>query len=175
MAFANYERPPFSPVGQKPPKGTARMAQQAKRDDIRKHEREVKDAITLRDGRRVCRLDPDCPHVKKGIRVEGVHLDSKGMAGDHGVRTEVPLMLRGCFIHHQGVRSLHSGDLRVKFLTDAKANGPIALERNETDIDAATGEHRKVWREFARENAIGVWMTPREFAISSKATTRESQ
>src|SRR5690606_7055690 len=94
----------------------------------------------------------------------GCHLDAKGMAGDHGVRTQVELMVRGCLQHHQGADSLHAGTRRVVYLTDAKANGPIALERNETDIDAATGEHRKVWREFAREKGVGVWMTVREFA-----------
>ena len=131
---------------------------------LRADEKAVKAEVTKRDGQKVCRLDPDCKHVKVGIRVEGVHLDSKGLGGDHGVRTQQHLMLRGCFIHHQGVRSIHSGDLRVKFLTDKCADGPIALERSEIERDTDTGEQRKVWIEFARERAIGVWMTAKERA-----------
>jgi hypothetical protein len=161
MAIGTYERPAFDPEMaqrlQKPAKGTATVARQAKRTDIKKHEREVKEAITRRDGQKVCRLDPNCQHVKKGVRVEGVHLDSKGMAGDHGVRTQSDLMLRGCFIHHQGVRSIHSGDLRVKFLTAKKADGPIALLRKEVEFIGATRRRREVWVEFAREKAINVW------------------
>lgn len=139
-------------------KGTAVLERKAHRAAIVNDEKKVKADVARRDGQKICRLDPNCEHVKVGIRVEGVHLDAKGMAGDHGVRTKRELMLRGCFIHHQGVRSIHSGHLRVRFLTTAKTDGPIALERLEVEIDAKTGTQTKAWVEFARERAINVWM-----------------
>jgi hypothetical protein len=157
MATGNYERPAFTGSFWKPAKGTATLERQEKRQDIKKHERDVKEAVTKRDGKKVCRLDPNCPYVRKGIAIEGVHLDDKGMGGDHGVRTSVELMVRGCALHHRGPDSLHQGTRRVKYLTAAKANGLIALERNETHIDRKTGTVTKIWVEFAREIAINVW------------------
>lgn len=165
----DYARPAFDPDLaerlRKPAKGSAVLARKKARADDRQHEKDVKAEITRRDGAKVCRLDPNCPHVKAGIRVEGVHLDSKGMAGDHGVRTSPELMLRGCLIHHQGVRSIHSGHLRVKFLTDKGTNGPIALLRPEVEIQKGSRIQKTVWVEFAREAAVGVWETKRESSV----------
>jgi hypothetical protein len=164
MALPNYERPIIDAETrarlQKPAKGTAIIERRQKRAQTVADEKAVKAAVTARDGVRVCRLDPACEFVRKNIRIEGVHLDSKGMAGDHGERTRVELMLRGCHIHHQGARSIHSGDLRVKYLTPAKANAPIALERKVIEF---TRNHKRIerWEEFAREAAIGIWETKR--------------
>lgn len=146
----------------KAPKGSAVLERKASRAQVKKDELGVKAEVTRRDGQKVCRLDPNCPHIKVGIRAEGVHLDDKGMGGDHGVRTTRDRMLRGCFIHHQGAKSIHSGHIRVKYLTDKGTDGPIALERSEDEIDAKTRITRKVWTEFARERAVGVWMTAKE-------------
>lgn len=146
----------------KPVKGAMVLARKQKQREIKQSEKDVKAEVTRRDGQKVCRLNPDCPHVKVGVRVEGVHLDSKGLAGDHGVRTKTELMVRGCFICHQGVRSIHSGHLRVKFLTNKKANGPIALMRPESERQVGRTRDTTKWVEFARERAVGVWMTAKE-------------
>jgi hypothetical protein len=159
MPLPNYSRPAFNPQP-KPVKGEAVLKRKAAAATLRSDEKAVKAEVTKRDGQKVCRLDPDCPHVKVGIRVEGVHLDDKGMGGDHGVRTTRDRMLRGCFIHHQGAKSLHSGDLRVKYLTDKGTDGPIALEHKE--VWFVNDERRDVWVEHARERAVGVWMTAKE-------------
>ena len=145
----------------KPVKGAAVLKRKQTQRDIRQAEKDVKAEVTRRDGQKVCRLDPNCLHVKVGIGVEGVHLDDKGMGGDHGVRTQRHLMIRGCAIHHRGAKSLHSGDLKVRYLTDKGTDGPIALERKVIEFDR---DHKRIerWEEFARERAIGVWMTAKE-------------
>lgn len=160
MAVPNYERPAFAGSFWKPAKGEYTLKQKSDRKAIVQSEKDVKAEVARRDGQKVCRLDPNCPHVKAGVRVEGVHLDSKGMGGDKGVRTTPELMLRGCYIHHQGAKSIHSGHLRVQFLTDKKANGPIALLRPEVEMQAKGRRLKKtVWVEFARELSINVWET----------------
>lgn len=148
----------------KKPKGSATMERRAKRASIVQNEKSVKAEVTARDGAKACRLDPACPYIRTGWSAEGVHLDDKGFGGDHGVRTTRDLMLRGCKPHHQGPRSLHSGHLRVKYLTAKKADGPIALMRPDVEIENRSRIAKTVWVEFAREKAVGVWMTPREFA-----------
>ena len=57
--------------------------------------------------------------------IETAHIDDKGMGGDHGERSHRSNMLRLCFDHHQGRRSLHSKDLRIEKLTEAGAEGPL--------------------------------------------------
>jgi hypothetical protein len=164
MALPNYERPAFAGSNWKPVKGEAVLKRKASAAKVRSDEKAVKAEVTKRDGQKVCRLDPDCKHVKVGIRTEVAHLDDKCMGGDHGLRTTRQSMLRACFIHHQGVTSLHSGDLRVAYLTDKGTDGPIALERKEIERDTDTGQQRTVWIEFARERAVGVWMTQKELS-----------
>lgn len=157
MPAPNYERPEFMGSLWKPAKGESVLKRKAERKKLVAEEKDVKAEVARRDGQKTCRLDPDCPHVKVGIRVEGVHLDDKGMGGDHGVRTVRNRMLRGCFIHHQGAKSLHSGHLRVKFLTDKGTDGPIALLRPKVEITLNSRIKKTVWVEFARETAIGIW------------------
>jgi L-ascorbate metabolism protein UlaG (beta-lactamase superfamily) len=164
MSLPNYERPAFAGSNWKPVKGEAALKRKASAAKVRSDEKAVKAEVTKRDGQKVCRLDPDCKHVRVGITVEGVHLDDKGMGGDHGVRTTRDRMLRGCAIHHRGAKSLHSGDLKVHYLTDKGTDGPIALMRPNVSIELNDRLKKTEWVEFARERAIGVWMTAKEMA-----------
>ncbi len=108
----------------KPAKGSALLAKRQKRAEVLSHEKAEKAAVVARDGAKFCRLVPGCREREK---FETAHLDDKGMGGDHGHRTTADTMVRACFWHHQGRWSLHSGDLRVVYLTDAKADGPIQV------------------------------------------------
>lgn len=169
--IANYSRPAFAPQP-KPAKGAAVLKRKETAASLRSDEKAVKAEVTKRDGQKVCRLDPDCKHVKVGIGVEGVHLDDKGMGGDHGVRTTRDRMLRGCLIHHQGAKSLHSGDLRVQYLTDKGTDGPIALLRPSLTVTLNSRLKKTEWEEFARERAIGVWMTAKEMKANRAGTVK---
>lgn len=120
-----------------------------KRDDakakIRAYESEQKTLARKRDGAHYCRLVPNCDQSPV---FETAHLDDKGMGGDHGRRSSAELLIRACFAHHRGNWSLHSRDLRVEFLTDDKANGPIQV----------WGRDRLGhWFLVGRESAVGVW------------------
>lgn len=90
-------------------------------------EMSVKKAIRVRDGIG-CRW-PGCEFWTQGYRVEGAHLDAKGLGGDPTLaRTTSANLIRLCIRHHQGPYSLHSGDLRVVVLTTDGANGPCEFQ-----------------------------------------------
>lgn len=78
----------------------------------------------------------------EGQPLEVAHLSHKGIGGDATTARSIPaLMILVSRDVHQGPRSLHSGHLRVVFLTEEKANGPVAfLEKRGTQ-----------WAEVARE------------------------
>lgn len=97
-----------------------------RRDARRSGEQSVKTTLRVRDGIG-CRW-PDCQFWRQGYRVEGAHIDAKGMGGDKRLlRTTLDQMMRLCIRHHQGPRSLHSGDLRIVYLTERRTNGPCAF------------------------------------------------
>lgn len=123
--------------------GVLRRRQQ--RAELEAHEKKEKAKVVKRDGSHVCRLVPGCQEREKH---ETAHLDDKGMGGDHGLRTLAELMVRSCFFHHQGKWSLHSGDLRVVYLTELKANGPI---------EAWGKDQNGQWFMLGRETAVGQW------------------
>lgn len=106
----------------KPAKGSALLERRAARAAIVAHEKAEKAKVVTRDGAHTCRLVPHCAEREKH---ETAHIEDKGIGGDHGLRTSADTMLRACLFHHQGRWSLHSGDLRVEYLTDDKCNGPI--------------------------------------------------
>ena len=114
---------PFHPQP-KPAKGTVILERRQKRAAVRTHEQTEKAKVVKRDGAKVCRLIPGCTEREK---FETAHLENKGMGGDYGLRTDAAMMVRACLFHHQGSWSLHSGDLRVEYLTPDKANGPIEV------------------------------------------------
>ena len=133
----------------KPSKGSALLERRHKRAAIVAHEKAEKAKVVARDGAKTCRLVPHCPERDK---FETAHLDDKGMGGDHGNRTDAATMVRSCFWHHQGSRSLHSKDLRVEYLTPEQANGPIEVWSRVPPGDNRHGS----WYLLKRETSCGV-------------------
>lgn len=76
---------------------------------------------------------PGCEFWRKGYRVEAAHLDASGMGGDPSlIRTQRQKLIRICYPHHQGVCSLHSGDLRIVPVFEARGtDGPCSFERRD--------------------------------------------
>lgn len=130
----------------KPPKGSYKLTREADKAAIKANEAREKAKVRARDGAGYCRL---VPHCKFGQH-ETAHLFAKGSGGDHGHRTKAELMVRACWQHHRGPWSLHSYDLRVEFLTDAKADGPI-------EVFGRDDQGR--WYSVGRETAVGIWDT----------------
>ncbi len=106
----------------KPAKGTGILERYERRREIQNHERIEKNKVRKRDKRR-CRW-PFCEHKPLKPRIEVAHLDDKGMGGDHGERTTADRMICLCYLHHQGAKSLHSGDLLIAPQTPDGTNGP---------------------------------------------------
>ncbi len=139
----NLPSEPPAPT-QKPPKGSYKLERDAAKVKLKSNEQAEKAKVRIRDGAHYCRLVPRCEFDKH----ETAHLKAKGMGGDHGTRSIAALMVRSCWYHHQGPWSLHSYDLRVEFLTDQEANGPIAVwGRDEQGREYLVG----------RESAVGIW------------------
>jgi hypothetical protein len=128
----------------KPAKGSALLDRRDKRAAIKAHEAEEKAKVVKRDGLKTCRLVPHCTEREK---FETAHLDDKGMGGDHGIRTTADRMIRSCFWHHQGARSLHSKDIRVECLTDKGTDGPV---------DVWATDENGIWYLLKHEVAVGV-------------------
>jgi hypothetical protein len=110
----------------KPAKGSARAALLEKRATRRYVEATEKAAVRKRDGG-VCRW-PGCGERGEKWRLEVAHLNDKGMGGDHGTRSTRDQMILLCLPHHQGPRSLHSGDLRITPVTSRGADGPLRFD-----------------------------------------------
>jgi hypothetical protein len=101
-----------------------------KRSARRTGEAAVKKDLRVRDGIG-CRWS-GCDLWRRGFRIDAAHLDAKGIGGDKLlIRTVLENMMRICAPHHVGPVSLHSGDLRIEFLTERKANGPCAFWRRD--------------------------------------------
>lgn len=129
----------------KPARGTALLERRDKRAAIRAHEIAEKSKVVRRDGLHTCRLVPGCTEKEKH---ETAHVQSKGAGGDHSLRTSTANMLRACIFHHRGSISLHSGMLRVEFLSELGADGPIATWQQ---------DERGGWFMVGREIAVGAW------------------
>lgn len=97
----------------KPARGSYRQQQLDVRAERKRLEDRAKLAAKVRDGYR-CRM-PGCTTNLQQWRLESAHLSAAGMGGNpdgsrgHHRRDYVSL----CYLCHQGVRSLHSGDLRA--------------------------------------------------------------
>ena len=90
------------------------------------HENACKAKLRARDGPG-CRW-PGCEYWRRGVRVEGAHLEDKGMGGDkQSLRTQPEKMIRLCWEHHQGAASVHSTHLDVRPLTSRGTDGPCAF------------------------------------------------
>jgi hypothetical protein len=127
----------------KPGKGSHRVAKIKNTLNREAEEVAAKREAKARDHGR-CRW----PHERgeKGLcrrmRVEVAHCLSKSLGGANLPENLITLDAG----IHQGSVSLHSGDLRVKFLTPDKADGPCAFE-------AKKGGR---WIEIGRESSVGV-------------------
>lgn len=128
----------------KPARGSTLLEKRAKRAAIKTHEQTEKAKVVKRDGSKHCRLVPGCSEREK---FETAHLENKGMGGDHGNRTDASILLRCCLFHHRGDWSLHSGDLKVEYLTAAKADGPIQVHGRDS---------KGQWYVICREIAVNV-------------------
>lgn len=133
----------------KPHRGEAKAERRARRAAANSREDRNKSKVRVRDSRRSRWPGDD------GEPLEVAHLTHKGISSDINTTRSVPaLMITLSRQMHQGPRSLHSGDLRVLFLTPEKANGPCAfLERVSRVPD--------VWREVGRELWPGM-LAPRK-------------
>jgi len=106
----------------KPAKGSGFLERKARAREIANSEKREKQIVRKRDKHR-CRW-PRCEYRTLEPRIEVAHLNDKGMGGDHGERSTADQMICLCFLHHQGEKSLHSGDLEIRPLTTEGANGP---------------------------------------------------
>ena len=129
------------PALAKPAKGTALLERRQRRAARNTYEKAEKAKVVARDGAHYCRLVPGCREKEKH---ETAHVRSKSISQDSSSAN----MLRACIFHHRGDWSLHSGDLRVEFLTDKGANGLIAVWSKSPE----RGEYM-----VAREVRVGNW------------------
>lgn len=132
-------------------KAAARSEKAADKKSIRDYEDRNKTAARKRDGT-VCRF-PRCRcHVLR-LHPEVAHCDgSKGIGGDHGTKSHVSQLICLCKLRHQdSLISLHYQNLRIVFLTEKKANGPVAWLVNVTAIDFPLSNKPAQWVEVARE------------------------
>lgn len=112
------------PAFPKPAKGTSRAERLERRAEIVRLENHAKLAAKVRDGYR-CRV-PGCTVNTQVYRIESAHLVTKGMGGDHGTHSHHRRdYVTACLYHHQGARSLHSGDLKALPLTSEAGDGPV--------------------------------------------------
>jgi hypothetical protein len=117
----------------KPAKGSLILERRQRKAEIESFEKGEKAKVVKRDGAHTCRLVPNCPEKEKH---ETAHVAPKGMGGDRGNRSDSSNMVRSCLFHHRGRWSLHAGYLRVEFLTDAGADGPLQVWAKER-LDSA--------------------------------------
>lgn len=98
---------------QKPAKGSYRAEKLAKRAAVVAAQDRAKLAAKVREGYR-CRV-PGCTWNLQKWRLESAHLNDAGMGGnpDGSRGSERRHYAAICFQHHQGARSIHSGDLRM--------------------------------------------------------------
>ena len=76
---------------------------------------------------------PHCDCHRLGLSHESAHMKSKGMGGDHGIRSTSDQMVYLCRRRHQGPHSLHSGHLAIEALTAEGSDGPLAFYDTDPD------------------------------------------
>jgi hypothetical protein len=139
LVAPNYERPDFSPCKDKPARGEAKHEHRARHAAADTREARNKTTVRKRDSHRSRWPGDD------GQPLEVAHLTHKGIGGDMNTERSIPaLMILVSRDVHQGPRSLTSGDLRIVFLTDEQANGPVAFLERVSRVG-------NVWREIRRE------------------------
>ena len=88
----------------------------------RKNTKAVRETVWARDGG--CRVFG----CLSWNALEMAHLKAKGMGGDRGIRTTTRNCAMVCHEHHQGTRSLHSGHIKWRALSNKGADGPLCFE-----------------------------------------------
>lgn len=111
------------------PNGTTLQDERHAKSKARKANTDSVRRDVYRRDRYHCRI-PGC----REDHIELVHLDPKGMGGDHGIRTTTGNAIAGCRNHHQGPASIHSGEIEVIPLTKAGADGPLAFHWRSTGV-----------------------------------------
>ena len=84
----------------------------------------VRERVFERDGRR-CRVCTALGQPSVGT-IEWTHLKARGMGGSDAADTTANTICC-CGTHHRGPKSLHSGHLKYKCLTDQGADGPMVF------------------------------------------------
>lgn len=108
------------------PREEAQAERRRAKKKIVDKEAQHKSMARKRDGW-VCRF-PRCSCHALRTAPEVAHVDGdKGMGGDHGNLSRVHQLMCLCPNRHKvhSRISLHSGTLRIEFLSAAKANGPV--------------------------------------------------
>jgi hypothetical protein len=145
-------------------RGADRAERRATRTKPDSKEKSEKEKAKRRDGHKCC-----WPHETlaekqqcRASHLESSHYKSKGMGGDHGLRSTMEWLVTFCQPVHQGPRlSLHAGTRRVVPLEPAKKmNGPRAFEE----------KRGGKWIEVGREVSPGVLMK-RPSLRNEEATT----
>lgn len=148
---ARFTEPQF-----KGTKAEARAGRESSKRTTRDTEDRNKTAARRRDGW-MCRF-PRCGCHAKRLHPEACHVDGeKGMGGDHGTKSHVSQLLCLCGNRHRESRiSLHFKTLRIEFLTEKKANGPVRWWLDVTALtkpasQRVSGDER--WAVLATESA----------------------
>lgn len=136
------------------PSRTDRKIKEAKqRRELQRDETDAKLEVRRRDGS--CRFPLcGCRRLKLQLAARGEvsHQRHKGMGGNpSGDRSTAAGLILLCNHRHQdGAVSRHKGTLRIKPLTRAGMNGPVAFW---VDLAAVYGFRKAQWKEVARETA----------------------
>jgi hypothetical protein len=140
----------------KTPIAVTKKAKKQLRTGRRSKEKSNKDKARDRDNRR-CRF-PLCGCKGTGLALEVSHDKHKGSGGNPtGDRSKPELLITLCVHRHQTGRvSRHAQNIRTRYLTDRRNNGPVAWELRRDvlhSLGLAAGEARGMWIEVARERA----------------------
>lgn len=122
------------------------------RRDARTSEDANKQAARKRDSYK-CRF-PLCGCRRAGLRLEVSHQEHKGAGGNpSGSRSQVKGLITLCVHRHQdGAVSIHKGTLKIKPLTTAGTNGPVAFLVDRSLVWPQFKRDR--WFQVAQETAV---------------------
>lgn len=113
------------------PKPLKRRTVKAKRDKAKAANiGQVRDRVMERD-RFDCRVPDCCCAQDEGIQgvAELAHIRGRGMGGNKDLsRDTTANTIACCQYHHTGSRSLHSGHVKIRPLTEKGADGPLCFE-----------------------------------------------
>lgn len=141
----------------KPSRTARKLAKLKDRQELVNAEEREKRKVRKRDGR--CRF-PLCGCRKLRLNLEVSHDEHKGWNGPatkRAVSTDVGMIYLCNHRHQFGRISRHMGTLRIRHLTEARNNGPVAwdIDLREIPMSGAGSNLREpLWFEVARESAV---------------------